>query len=134
MSTQTLAEEALEGGDWDLAAELTEYFVSEIRRMNDVLFVWLADILDYRIGRAAPIELGLGATLLTGLHAFDPGRGDLERALRAVADRDAGRAVEAIELMRVRWAAQHDGLVVWNPGAAHGHRAAPSARTPCASR
>ncbi len=35
-----------------LAAELARYFVSEIRTMNDVLFVWLADILDYRLGKA----------------------------------------------------------------------------------
>jgi len=113
ISTQTLAEDALRGGHWELAAELVEYFVSEIRTMNDVLFVWLGDILDDRIRRAGPIEPGLGATLVAGFRAFEPGRGDLDRAQRAIGDRDADAANTAIELMRVRWAAQHDGLVVW---------------------
>ncbi|MCY7417117.1 MAG: hypothetical protein LH650_01230, partial [Chloroflexi bacterium] len=112
-STQTLAEEALRAAHWDLAAELTEYFASEIRIMNDVLFVWLADILDDRIGYAAPVEQGTGTTLLAGFRAFEPGRGDLDRALRCIEAHQAADAVAAIELMRVRWAAQHDGLVVW---------------------
>jgi hypothetical protein len=113
VSTQTLAEEAIRDGHWDLAAELAEYFASEIRIMNDILFVWLADILDYRLAREAPIDAGLGARLLAGFRAFEPGRGDLERALQSIGDRDAAAATTAIELMRVRWAAQHDGLVVW---------------------
>ena len=112
-STQTLAEDALRAGHWDLAAELTDYFASEIRIMNDVLFVWLADILDDRIGYAGPVEPGLGATLVAGFRAFEPGRGDLDRALRCIDAHRAADAAAAIELMRVRWAAQHDGLVVW---------------------
>lgn len=112
-STQTLAEDALRDGYWDLAAELTEYFASEIRIMNDVLFVWLADILDYRLGKAGATEAALGTTLLEGYRAYQPGVGDLERAMAAITARDTDAVAAAIELMRVRWAAQHDGLVVW---------------------
>ncbi|MFV2063023.1 MAG: hypothetical protein ACC726_05855 [Chloroflexota bacterium] len=113
ISTQTLAEDALRDGHWDLAAELVRYFVSEIRIMNEVLFVWMADILDYRLARGGADETGLGATLLRGYRAYDPGRGDLDRSLAAIEAHDADAANAAIELMRVRWAAQHDGLVVW---------------------
>ncbi len=113
ISTQTLAEEALRDSHWDLAAELADYFVTEIRLMNDVLFIWLADILDFRLSRAGHEDPGLGATLLAGFRAFRPGQGDLDRALRAIDERQADRAVDAIESMRMRWAAQHDGLVVW---------------------
>lgn len=131
ISTQTLAEGALREGRWELAAELTEYFAAEIRIMNDILFVWLADILDFRLARslargpagdtgpegAALSEgatgAGLGETLLAGFRAFEPGRGDLERALRSIEAHGAAAAASALELMRVRWAAQHDGLVVW---------------------
>lgn len=113
ISTQTLAEDALRDGRWDLAAELGEYFAAEIAIMNDVLFVWLADILDYRMARSGPVEPGLGTTLLAGFRAFRPGAGDLARALEAIGRWEARPAAEALELMRVRWAAQHDGLVVW---------------------
>jgi hypothetical protein len=59
------------------------------------------------------IELGLGDALLAGFRRFRPGSGDLERARQALVDRDGLAALGALELMRVRWAAQHDGLVVW---------------------
>ena len=42
--------------------------------MNDVLFVWLADILDYRLARAGAGEAGLGERLLAGFRRFQPGR------------------------------------------------------------
>src|SRR6187399_163080 len=53
ISTQTLIEDALEAGRWELAAELAGYYVAEIRIMNDVLFTWIADILDFRVSREA---------------------------------------------------------------------------------
>lgn len=113
ISSQTWIEVALEESLWELALELTEYFAREISVMNDVLFVWLTDILDYRLAKAGAIETGLGDKLLSGFRRFQPGSGDLERARGAIAIREADAAAAAIELMRVRWAAQHDGLVVW---------------------
>ena len=56
ISTQTLAEDALEAGRWELAAELAAYFVTEIRIMNDVLFTWIADILDFRLSRETTLQ------------------------------------------------------------------------------
>jgi len=113
VSTQTWIEVALEEGHRDLALELTEYFASEISIMNQVLFTWLTDILDYRLGRAGAIEGQIGDKLLRGFRRFDPGAGDLARARAALAAGDDQGAIAAVELMRVRWAAQHDGLVVW---------------------
>ena len=112
-STQTWAEVALEEEHWELALELTEYFAREIAIMNDVLFVWLTDILDYRLSKAGATEQGLGDALLSGFRRFQPGSGDLQRAREAIAAHDGAAAAAAIELMRVRWAAQHDGLVAW---------------------
>ena len=113
ISTQTLIEGALEAGRWDLAAELAGYYVTEIRIMNDVLFTWIADILDFGLSREVSVPAGLGATVLAGFRAFEPGRGDLDRALLAITEQRADDAAVAVELMRVRWAAQHDGLVSW---------------------
>jgi hypothetical protein len=113
ISTQTWAEVAIAEEHFGLALELTEYFAREIAIMNDVLFVWLTDILDYRLARAGATETGLGDALLSGYRRFEPGSGDLERARAALAAQDGPAAIAAIELMRVRWAAQHDGLVAW---------------------
>jgi len=113
ISTQTLAEAALEQGHWDLALELADYYRSELGRMNEILFIWLTDILDYRLAKAGATEGELGDAILRGFRRFDPGAGDLIRVKAAIAARDADGAATALELMRVRWAAQHDGLVVW---------------------
>jgi hypothetical protein len=113
ISTQTWIEAAVEEGRWQLAGELAEYFTREIAIMNDVLFVWLTDILDYRLARAGATEEGMGDRILAGYRRFQPGSGDLERARAALAAEDGPAALAAVELMRVRWAAQHDGLVVW---------------------
>ena len=113
VSTQTWIEVAVEEGHWDLALELAEYFAREIAIMNDVLFVWATDILDYRLARAGATEEGMGHKILGGFRRFQPGSGDLERARAAFAAHDGEGALAAVELMRVRWAAQHDGLVAW---------------------
>lgn len=113
ISTQTLAEDAIRAGRWDVAADLADYMASELRIMNDVLFVWLADILDARLARESVLVPELGTTLVAGFRAFEPGAGDQARALAAIEAHDASAAIAALELMRVRWAAQHDGLVVW---------------------
>src|SRR3990172_11403116 len=73
-STQTWAEVAIGEGHWDLALELSEYFAREIAIMNDVLFVWLADILDYRLARAGATEDGLASALLEIGRAAGRGR------------------------------------------------------------
>jgi hypothetical protein len=112
-STQTWLEVAVEERRPELALELAEYFAREIAIMNDVLFVWLTDILDYRLAKAGATEAGLGNALLAGFRRFRPGAGDLERARRCLEAGDGPGALAAVELMRVRWAAQHDGLVVW---------------------
>ncbi len=113
ISSQTLAEDAIGAGRWEVAADLADYMASELAIMNDVLFVWLADILDARLALESSPSADLGTTLLSGFRAFEPGAGDQARALAAIEAHDAAAAIAALELMRVRWAAQHDGLVVW---------------------
>ena len=66
ISTQTWIEVAVDEGHWELALELTEYFAHEISIMNQVLYTWLTDILDYRLGRAGATEEDMGDKLLRG--------------------------------------------------------------------
>ena len=134
ISSQSLAEAALEQGHWDLALELADYFRTEIGRLNEILFIWLTDILDYRLAKAGATESGMGDAILRGFRRFDPGAGDLLRVKAAIAAHDAEGAAAAIELMRVRWAAQHDGLVVWIQEVQTEIAERRSEKTPSASR
>lgn len=102
VSTQTLAERALDAGDLALAVELIAYFWDEMHRIGEALFTWLEDILGAD-----------GPRIVRGLRGFDPSAGDRARALAACADGDGLVARRATELMRVRYAALHDALVVW---------------------
>lgn len=114
VSTQTLYEQAVEAGDWSVARDLLDYFWDETHRMGEALFTWMEDIFTYRFERwNVPSEEGAPSRLLAGLRRFDPSSGDLLRARSFLDHGEAGAAVEAAELMRVRYAALHDGLVVW---------------------
>jgi hypothetical protein len=114
ISSQTLAEHALRRRQWDLAAELIEYFFDEMRRIGEALFLWLEDIVACRLERSAARDAFPSAVvLLKGLRAFDPSSGDRAGSLEACARGDDDGAAAAAELMRVRYAALHDGLVAW---------------------
>lgn len=102
VSTQTLAERALDAGDHALAGDLIAYFWDEMHRIGEALFTWLEDILGAD-----------GPSTVRGLRAFDPSAGDRARALAACADGDRLTARQAIDLMRLRYCALHDALVVW---------------------
>jgi hypothetical protein len=102
VSTQTLAERALDARELALAGELIAYFWDEMNRIGEALFTWLEDILGADGPRA-----------VRGLRSFDPSAGDRARALAACADGDPLAARQATELMRVRYATLHDALVAW---------------------
>lgn len=100
VSTQTCCEDALERGEFAVAADLAEYFSEETVRINEALYTWLVEILD-------------SSTVVAALRDFRPGAGDLA-AVRAACERgDATVAKERLELMRVRIASLHDALVWW---------------------
>lgn len=107
-STQTLAERSIAARNWDVAADLAEYFLDEMTRINDALFTWLPVIL----AEAAPAP-GAADRIIDAFRGFGPGDGDLAAVLDACTARDAATAAARTELMRVRVAAVHDQLVWW---------------------
>lgn len=114
VSTQTLYEQAVEAGAWGVAHDLLEYFWDEMYRMGEALFIWMEDIFTYRLGHwNVPSAEIAPSRLLAGLRRFDPSSGDRLRASSLLTRGEAGAAVEAAELMRIRYATLHDGLVVW---------------------
>lgn len=113
ISTQTLFESAVSEGHASLAAELLGYFWEEMERIARILYVWLEDIMRFRIEREGGVDGSVAPRLLRGLRDFDPTRADLERALRALDSGEPVVAVDAAETGRRRFAAIHDALVVW---------------------
>ena len=109
------AEVAIDEGHWDLALELAEYFASEIGD-HERRALRVADRHPRLPPRARPVRprAALGHTLLRGLSRASSRAAATSRAPRRPSLRTTPvAATTAIELMRVRWAAQHDGLVVW---------------------
>ncbi len=45
ISSQTLAVGAIEAGSFQIGRDLGEYFHEEMTRINDILYLWLVDIL-----------------------------------------------------------------------------------------
>lgn len=110
-SSQTLCELYIETQDWDVAADLAEYFLDEMTRINDALYTWLGVILGWP--ETDPAARPDAAAVVAAMSSFEPGDGDLTAVLDACRRQDAGTAAARLELMRVRVAAVHDQLVWW---------------------
>lgn len=114
ISTQTLFELAIEQEDWDHAAELAQYFCDEVEIIGQALYTWIKDILTFRLNELAlPEPTRFSTFCLKGISTYNPGRGDLNRAISCCQQRDAMGATANLEAMRIRWCALHDTLVVW---------------------
>lgn len=112
-STQTLFEQAALAGEHELAAELLRYFWDEMRRIGEILFTWIEDILTFRSRRTGLDSAELPRWILDGIRRFDPSSGDRAQALACLERGDADLAVQLAELGRTRYAALHDTYVVW---------------------
>lgn len=113
-STQTLIEQAVDAGAWDVADELAAYFSAEMLRIAAALYTWMDDIIGWRLENDGRGDASRTVEwLLGGVRRFDPSSGDLDRARGAIGNADGEAAKTAVELMRVRWASLHDVLVVW---------------------
>lgn len=114
VSTQTLAEQHLDAGSWVSAADLAEYFLDEMTRINDALYTWLTIILSAHNTSESSVTDRAGIVrIVAAMRGFGAGDGDLAAVLAACAAADARTARERLELMRVRVAAVHDQLVWW---------------------
>ena len=83
VSTQTLAEEAIQAGRVDEAIALVDYFHQEMRTMHTIMRTWLTDITRYIIARGSgaddPGQIGdLSNTLFGHLAHLSIGRGRCE--------------------------------------------------------
>jgi hypothetical protein len=125
VSTQTLAEQAIQAGRLDEALALVDYFHQEMRTMHDILITWLTDIVRYIVARNGGVEqanqvsfkvletwrnYSFGVHLREGckqaMRAMQPADGALDSA-------DLARALDWLERMRLEFKYPHDVLVAW---------------------
>lgn len=119
ISSQTLAEQALEKGHFAVGRDLGEYFHEEMTRINGILYIWLVEIFAFRLeqtGLGPSTARQEGERVVAGLSPYLPGEGDLDAFRRLCDEGDAESAMVRLELMRVRTAAVHDHLVFWIQG------------------
>jgi hypothetical protein len=113
VSSQTLAEQYMAKGDWEIAGDLAEYFLDEMTRINNALFTWLEVILAFPGPESSPMGRADVRAVIAAMSGFGPGDGDLLAVVKACDAEDADLASGRIETMRVRVAAVHDQLVWW---------------------
>jgi hypothetical protein len=114
ISTQTLAEEAIDEGPFEEAIALVDYFHQEMRIMHQILVTWLTDIVGYLLEREGVQEPdALSESLLHTWRSFPLGEGLRERCRAAIEQGDAGRAKDFLDRMRLEFKDPHDVLVAW---------------------
>lgn len=125
VSSQTLAEEAVQTGRVDEALALVDYFHQEMRIMHDILITWLTDIERYIIAHSGTPEQAnqVSKVLLATWRDYAFGvdlRERCKEAIRASHKTDgsvdpaaAGSASDLLNRMRLEFKVPHDVLVVW---------------------
>lgn len=125
VSTQTLAEQAIQAGRLDEALALVDYFHQEMRTMHDILTTWLTDIVRYIVARNGGAEqanqvsfkvLETWRNYSFGVHL----REGCKQAIRAMQPADGvsdsadlAHALDWLERMRLEFKYPHDVLVAW---------------------
>lgn len=116
VSSQTLAEEAIQAGERALAARLLRYYRQEMDIMNGIMHVWLQDTLRYIILKAGSNDARASqaaAGVMRAFRAYPFGLAGQQQALAAL---QAGRDDEALfwlERMHLAYLNVHDLQVAW---------------------
>ena len=116
VSTQTLAEEAMNQGDWERARALVDYFFEEMRIMHGILATWIKDILRYIVEHAGaddPSARAASIGIARMLEAYPIGQASRERCTEAIAAGDGSAATDWLDTMRLEFKNPHEMLVAW---------------------
>lgn len=115
ISSQTMAEEAIQAGRQAEATALVDYFHQEMQIMHQILITWITDITRYIITRAG-LPAGapeLSASLLQTWRSYPLGIQLREACKQAIRAAEADRAISLLDHMRLEFKYPHDVLVAW---------------------
>lgn len=116
VSSQTLAEEAVAEGRYDLAADLVRYYHEEMDIMNTIMRTWIEDTMRYIVHRAGADEvpaLSAAKGMMRAFWTYPFGIAERDRCLEALAVQHNDEALKWLERMRLAFLNVHDVLVAW---------------------
>ena len=118
ISTQTLAEDAIQAGRVGEALALVDYFHQEMRTMHTIMRTWLTDITRTIIARSTGADddgrIGdLSNSLLDIWRTYPLGEALRERCKAAIREGEAAQAIDLLDHMRLEFKYPHDVLVAW---------------------
>jgi len=116
VSSQTLAEEAIAAGRWELAADLVGYYHTEMDIMNNIMNTWIQDTVRYVVlksgtsaASANTAAMGIMRVWLT----YPFGEAERAKSLAAIQAGNAADAVFWLERMRLAYLNVHEVQVAW---------------------
>lgn len=116
VSSQTLAEEAIEAGARDLAGRILRYYRQEMDIMNGIMHVWIQDTLRFimlRAGGSDDSATTAAAGVMRAFRAYPFGVPEENKALAALADGRDDDARHWLERMHLAYLNVHDLQVAW---------------------
>jgi len=116
VSSQTLAEEAINAGDTKLAADLVRYFHTEMDIMNNIMNTWIQDTARYIILKSGADEAAANAAasgIIRVYYTYPFGEAERDQSVAAIEAGDDDKANFWLERMRLAYLNVHEVQVAW---------------------
>ncbi|PJF26239.1 MAG: hypothetical protein CUN53_08715 [Phototrophicales bacterium] len=116
VSSQTLAEEAIQAGEIETAVTLINYFLREMQIMHGILTTWIQDIIRYIIeksGAQPGMDVSAAEAIVRVLKTAELGIAPRDRCLEALKAGDHAAAIDWLDKMRLEFKNPHEILVAW---------------------
>lgn len=115
-SSQTLAEDAIQRGDYAEAERLIDYFLNEMRIMHRIMTTWIQDIIRYIVeksGAQPGMDTASAAAIIRVWNTIPLGAAPRDRAIEALRNGDPAAATQWLDRMRLEFKNPHEVLVAW---------------------
>lgn len=116
ISTQTLAEDAINAGRDDEARALIDYFLSEMQIMAKIMWTWAEDIVRYIVeksGASTGADVSAAGGIIRAFKTQQLGIGPHRQCFDALKRRDRAGALRWLDRMRLEFEHRDKFMVLW---------------------
>lgn len=116
ISSQTLAEEAIQAARDEEAVTLINYFLREMQIMHSIMHTWVEDIIRFIIeksGSQPGMDAQSAAGIIRAFKTAELGTAPRDRCLEALEKGDRDAAVQWLDRMRLEFKNPHELMVAW---------------------